>query len=56
MDGTKIGVFEKTNEISFGCFLKSHHGRRLESQFRLIFMSDLSHKSLERQLPHKEFS
>ena len=56
VDGAQVGVFEKTNEVSLGGFLKGHHGGGLEAQVSLEVLSDLTHKSLERQLADEELS
>ena len=42
MNSTEICVFKKTYQIGFGCFLKCHHCRRLESQILSKVLSDFS--------------
>ena len=54
VDGTKVGVFEKTNHVSFGGFLESKDGGRLESKVGLEVGGDFSDKSLERKLSDEE--
>jgi len=56
VDGTQVGVFKETNEVSLGGFLESHHGRGLEAEVSLEVLSDFTHKSLEGQLADKQFS
>ena len=31
MDGTQVGIFEKSDEVSFRCFLESRDSRALET-------------------------
>ena len=50
MDGTQVGIFEKTNKVSLAGFLKSHDSRALESEISFEVLSDFSHKPLEWQL------
>ena len=47
MDGTKVGVFEKSDEVSFSSFLKSEDGLGLETDIIFHFHGDISDKSLE---------
>ena len=54
VDGAQVGVFKKTNEVSFASFLKSHHTRALETQISLEILSDFSHKTLEGQLADQQ--
>ena len=56
MDAAKIGIFEKSNKVRFGCFLKSNQGGCLESKFGVKFMCNFSNKSLEWQLSKKKGS
>jgi len=56
MDGAQIGIFEKTDQISFSSFLKSQNSGALESQISFIVMSDFSDESLERKLSDEEIS
>jgi hypothetical protein len=56
MDGAKIGVLEKTNEVSLSCLLKGKDSRSLESKISLKVLGDLTHKSLERKLADKKLS
>jgi hypothetical protein len=35
VDGSKIGIFEEGNEVSFSGFLKSHDGGGLETEIGL---------------------
>ena len=56
VNGAQVGVFEKTNEVSLGSFLQSHNGGRLEAEVCLEILSNLTDKSLERQLANEELS
>ena len=62
MDGTKVGVFEQSNQISFCSFLQGHNCCALESDFAtqrrgdyLVVRCNFSHQSLEGQLSYQEF-
>ena len=50
VNGTQVGIFEKTNKVSLAGFLKSHDSRALESEISFEVLSDFSHKPLEWQL------
>ena len=50
VDGAQVGVFEKTDEVSLASLLQSHNGRGLEAEIGFEVLSDLTNKSLERQL------
>merc|ERR1719328_539722 len=54
MDGAQVGIFEKSNQISLGCFLKSHDSARLKSQVSLEILSNFTNKSLEGQLANQK--
>ena len=56
VDGAQIGVFEKTNQVSFWGFLQSCDSSRLESQVSFEVLSDFSDQSLERQFSDEQFS
>lgn len=56
MNRTEVGVFEESNEISFGSLLQSQHCSTLESEIILEVLSDLSDESLEGELANQEFS
>ena len=51
VNGTQVGVLEKTHQVSLRGFLQSHDGRRLEAQVSLEILGDLTHQALEGQLP-----
>ena len=55
MDGGKVSVFEKGDEVSLGGFLESHDGGGLETQVGLEVLSDLTDETLEGELPDEEF-
>jgi histone H3 len=50
VDGTQVGIFEKTNQVSFGGFLEGQDGRSLESEITLEILGDLTDQTLERKL------
>ena len=54
VNGTQVGVFKQTHEVSFAGFLKGHHGRALETQIGLEILSDLTDKTLEGQLADQQ--
>ena len=54
MDGAQVGVFEETNKVGFGGFLKSQNGSTLETKVGLEILSNLTHKALERRLTDQE--
>ncbi|KZC12867.1 hypothetical protein WN55_04384, partial [Dufourea novaeangliae] len=56
VDGTQIGIFEKTNKVGLAGFLKGHDGRALETQVGFEVLGDFTDKSLERQFPDQKFS
>ena len=55
VDGAQVSVFKKTDEVSFGGFLKSSDGCALESQVGLEVLGDLTDQSLERELSDQQF-
>jgi len=54
VDGGKVGVLEKRDEVGFCSLLKRHDRRRLETQVRLEVLRNLTHKTLERQLANQK--
>ena len=54
VDGTQVGIFEKTNQVGLGSLLKSHNGRGLETEVSFEVLSNLTYKSLERQLADEQ--
>ena len=56
VDGTQVGVFEKSNEISLTSFLESHDSRALESEISLEVLCNFSYETLEGQFPDQKFS
>ena len=54
MDGAKVGVLEKTNEISLGSLLKGKDGRSLETEIGLEVLGDLADEALEGELADKK--
>ena len=56
MDSAQVGIFEKTNQVSFGSFLESHDGTGLEPQVSLEVLGDFTDKTLEGQFADQKFS
>jgi len=56
MDSSQVGVFKEGDEISLRSLLESHDGRGLETQVSLEVLSNLTDKTLERELPDEELS
>ena len=50
MDGAQVGVLKERNQICLCRLLQSHESRRLEVQFALVFLSNLSNQTHERKL------
>ena len=50
VDGAQVGVFEESDQVGLGGFLKGHDGRGLEAEIGLEVLGDLTDKSLEGQL------
>ena len=50
MDGTQIGVLEKTHQISLAGLLKGADGCALEAELGLEILSDFTDQTLEGQL------
>ena len=55
MDGTQVGVFEKSDEVSFRCFLKGRDSRALETQVSLEVLGDFTNQTLEGQFSDEQF-
>ena len=56
VDGTQVCIFEKTDQISFGSFLKCKDCRTLESEIRLEILGNLTNQTLEGQLSDQQVS
>ena len=56
MDGAHVGIFEKTNEVSFSGFLEGEDSRRLETGLSLDVVSDFLDQSLERKFADQKIS
>jgi hypothetical protein len=54
VDGSQVGVFEQTNEVSFSGFLKSTDSRGLETEISLEVLGDFTDQALEGQLADQE--
>ncbi len=56
MDSTQVSILKESNEVSLSSFLKCKNCRSLETKIGLEILSDLTHKTLERQLADKKVS
>ena len=54
MDGAKVGVLKKRDEVSLNGLLKSTDGRALEAKVRLEVLSDFTDETLEGELADQE--
>ena len=54
VDGTEVGIFEKTDHVGLSGLLESEDGGGLEAQVLLELSSDLTDKSLEGELADEE--
>ena len=54
VDRAQVGVLEEADKVRLGRLLESEDGRALESKVSLELLSDLTHKTLERQLADEE--
>ena len=55
MNGTQVGIFKKTNQVGFRCFLQSQNSGTLESEFGFVFVGNISNQSLEGEFSNKQF-
>ena len=55
VDGAQVGVFEKTNQVSFGGFLQGQDGRALETQVGFEVLGDFTNQTLEGKFADQEF-
>ena len=56
VNGTQVGIFEKSDEISLTGLLQSHDGRALEAKIGLEILSNLTDETLKGQLAYQQFS
>lgn len=54
VDGAKVGVLEKRDEVGLDGLLESADGGGLEAEIRLEVLGDLTDKTLEGQLADEE--
>ena len=54
MDGTKVGVLEKADQVGLGSLLKGADGGALEAKISLEVLGDLTNQALEGQLPDQQ--
>lgn len=54
MNCTEVSVFKERHQVGFGSFLEGKHSLTLESDFLLELGGDLTHQSLEGQLPNQQ--
>ncbi len=55
VNGTQVGVFEESDQVSLAGLLESHHSRGLESQVCLEILGNFSDETLEWQLADEQF-
>ena len=56
VDGTQVGVLKEADEVGLRGFLQGHDSRGLEAEVGLEVLGDLTHETLEGQLPDEELS
>ena len=56
VDGTQVGVFEETDQVSLGSFLQSHNSGGLETEVSFEILGDFTDQPLEGQLADEELS
>ena len=56
VDSAQVGVLKETNEVGLSSLLKGEDGRSLEAKVGLEVLSDLTNKTLERELADQEIS
>ena len=54
MDGTEVGIFEKTNKVRFGSLLQGKNSSTLETEVTLEILSNFTDQTLERSLADEE--
>jgi hypothetical protein len=54
VDGSQVGVLEKTNEVSLSGLLEGQDSGSLETKIGLEILGDLAHKALEGELADQE--
>ena len=47
MDGTKVSILKKTNEVGFGGFLKGEDSRALEAEVSLEILGNFTYETLK---------
>ena len=55
VDGAQVGVFEKSDQVSFTGFLESHDSWALETEISFEVLSDFTDQSLEGQFSDQKF-
>ena len=56
VDGSQVGVFKQTNQVSLGGFLQSQDGGGLEAEIGLEVLSNFANQALEGELADEELS
>jgi hypothetical protein len=56
VNGSQVGIFEESDEVSLRSFLKGTNSRRLETKISLEVLSDFTDKTLERKLADQKLS
>jgi len=56
VNGTEVSIFEQSNQVRLGSFLKGENSVALESQVRFVVLGNFSDKSLERSFSDQKIS
>lgn len=56
VDGAKVSIFKKTNEVGLRSLLKGHDSRALESEVSLEVLGNLTNQTLEGKFADEELS
>lgn len=54
MNGTEIGILEKTHKVRFCCLLQCQHRMALETQICLEVLCNFTYQPLEGQFPYQK--
>jgi hypothetical protein len=54
VNGAQIGIFKESDQVGFGSFLQSQHGRSLEAQIALKVLRDFTDQALEGQFTNEQ--
>lgn len=54
MNGAKVGILEKSNEVCFCCFLQRKYGGTLEPKIGFVILSNFANKTLEGKFANEQ--